>query len=133
LDIYVAIAKFDPEDTDTKIPMSSGDRIQVVTKTDQSWWYVVNNDTNKCGYVPADFLKRFNEAGVPRSRTITNDVMGFAASLLPVIYHSTKISNEALPLYEYISVSSYETDDDRQISFPDGAVMTILEKSEDGQ
>lgn len=53
-------------------------------------------------------------------------MLGFATSL-------------ALPLdqvdleLKYIAVDSYQSDDFRQLSFPEGAIIVVVEKTDDGE
>ena len=63
------------------------------------------------------------------SPTDTRDILGFVFSLT----HDQEATPTVAPVLSYTALDNYETDDTRQLSFPIGAVLTIIEKSEDGK
>ena len=93
------------------------------------WWFVYKNEGDECGYVPASFLKKLGDSEAPMSPTDTRDILGFVFSLT----HDQEATSTVAPVLSYTALDDYETDDTRQLSFPVGAVLTIIEKSEDGK
>ena len=81
---------------------------------------------------------------MPLSPTTVSDVLGFVGSLRQISLnnsysHTAESDSHAtsvvpsLMLLEYIAIDDYETDDSKQISFPERAILTVIEKSEDGK
>ena len=89
------------------------------------WCYAskVENPT-ECGWVPLGYLKKTSEDELLKS--VSNDNLGFVSSV-------ALDSHEVAPSLKYIAIDSYSTTDARQISFPEGATLVVVEKSEDGE
>ena len=89
------------------------------------WIYVSKVDSpTECGWVPLSFLKKTSEDELLKS--VSNDNLGFLSSV-------ALESQEVDPSLKYIAIDSYSTTDPRQISFPEGAILIVVEKSEDGE
>ena len=93
------------------------------------WWFVYKTEGDECGYVPASFLKKLGDPEALMSPTDTRDILGFVFSLT----HDQEATPTIAPVLSYTALDNYKTDDTRQLSFPVGAVLTIIEKSEDGK
>lgn len=102
------------------------------------------DDGDGCGYVPSSFLRRIGDLAIT-SLIETRDILGFIGSLEPVPRrethtHTTKTESHTNRMespnidqnFEYVAIDSYQSSDTRQLSFHEGAVLAIIEKSEDG-
>ena len=89
------------------------------------WCYVSKvENPNECGWVPLSFLKKTSEDELLKS--VSDDNLGFVSSV------ALKLQ-EVDPSLKYVAIDSYSSTDSRQISFPEGAVLIVVEKSEDGE
>ena len=81
----------------------------------------------KTGYVPASFLKkRPDDPRITDPSEAEEEMLGFVCSIaLPLA--------DIDPTLKYIAIDKYESEDPRQLCFPEGAIVVVVEKSEDGQ
>ena len=91
------------------------------------WWYVQKIDSGECGYIPASFIKKIGDPELLESPVDTSEILGFVTS---VVFSPQDIDID--PSLKYIAIDDYDTKDERQLSFTEGAVLVIVEKSEDG-
>ena len=104
------------------------------------WWYVFKTDPDQpdCGYVPSSFLKPIGSPDIPSDPQHVKDCLGFVVSN---IFDSTSNPDETESpntslvetFMKYVAIDSYESKDERTLSFPDGAILIIIEQSEDGE
>jgi hypothetical protein len=106
---YRAAADYDGEN-DEEVSFKVGDEVDVMTKTDSGWWYVCVNDNLK-GWAPATYLEPVN-----------------------VIEEKNKMmdTTEDSDNEKYVSTGEYLGQDEDEISFPEGVIVTVLHKYMDG-
>ncbi len=95
-------------------------------------------ESGECGFVPASYIKKVGDPDIPDA-PIDMTVLGFATSVVlnddtdqatptPSSVRDANIN----PDLKYSAICEYETTDSRQLSFPEDAVIAIIDKSEDG-
>ena len=79
------------------------------------------------GYVPASYLKiRPDDPRITDPSEAEEEMLGFVSSLaLPLA--------DIDPALKYVAIDTYNSEDPRQLCFPEGATIVVVEKSEDGQ
>lgn len=152
--VYIAIADFEAA-SEEQLSMKISDNVKAIQKNESGiilhynmsrlismslgWWFVQHVETDKYGYVPASFLRKIGEPGGGEplaSSSSTSDVLGFVGSLKQTPINGTtepESHTTDLNLLEYVAIDDYNTEDTRQVSFPEGAVLIVIEKSEDGK
>lgn len=91
------------------------------------WCFVCKADRSDIGgYVPASFLKKVEDPSESE-----DEILGFPSPTSTT--SSSFTSDDQDPDSQYIAVQAYHTEDSSQLSFPTGAIMDILEKSDDGK
>lgn len=91
------------------------------------WWFVCKaDDVSKIGYVPASFLKKAPDDIRINNLDEVDKMLGFVSSVaLPM--------DEIDPELKYIAIDTYQSADSSQLCFPEGAILVVVEKTEDGQ
>lgn len=114
------------------------------------WWFVQKIETGECGFVPSSFIKKVGDPSIPHV-PIDTSVLGFVTSTCIVskslsgnqslttisyqhednddVIHDSIINTDMM----YMSIYQYKASDPAQLSFPEGAEIVIIDKSEDGQ
>ena len=94
----------------------------------QGWWYVCRSEkSSDAGYVPATFLKkRPDDPRITEATEAEEEMLGFATSL------ALSLDEVDLEL-KYVAVDSYQSDDFRQLNFPEGAIIVVVEMTDDGE
>ena len=102
------------------------------------WWYVQKVESGECGFVPASYIKKVGDPDIPDA-PIDMTVLGFATSVVlkddtdqATPTPSSVRDGNINPDLNYTTICEYDTTDSRQLSFPEDAVITIIDKSEDG-
>ena len=88
------------------------------------------NGEEEIGYVPGDFLKRFDPAqsGDENSIEVRKKYLGFVSSAAM----TDSVTAEVDSALKYVATEDYQSDDPRQLCFSEGTVLIVVEKSEDG-
>ena len=89
-----------------------------------------NGREEEIGYVPGDFLKRFDPAqsGDENSIEVRKKYLGFVSSAAM----TDSVTAEVDSALKYVATEDYQSDDPRQLCFSEGTVLIVVEKSEDG-
>ena len=83
--------------------------------------------STEAGYVPATFLKkRPDDPRITEATEAEEEMLGFATSL------ALSLDQVDMEL-KYIAIDSYQSDDFRQLTFPKGAIIVVVEMTEDGE
>lgn len=101
-----------------QLPITKGDIVQVIRKDDSGWWMVCSK--NKVGWVPKSYLRPSSKMESPDEEE-DDDGIGLS------IPGGKVIASE-----EYQAIDDYEADDEAQVSFKEGDVVTVIDKEEDG-
>ena len=102
----------------------------------KGWWYVCRTDPDRpdCGYVPSSFLKPIGSADIPLDPQQVKDCLGFVTS--NVFDFTSDSESPAASLMgtfiKFVAIDAYESTNEVTLSFPDGAILTVIEQSEDG-
>ena len=102
--------------------------IIIISLLSLGWWYVCRLDKpSETGYAPSSFLKkRPDDPRINELAEAEEKMLGFVGSMaLPL--------DQVDPELKYQTIDSYQTDDDRQLNFPEGAILVVVECSEDGE
>ena len=103
------------------------------------WTFVQKTESGECGYVPASFIKKAGDPTIPDASIDVGSVLGFLTSVgvNGALENGTAQASNPESFdhssLQYVAICEYETADERQLSFPEGAVILVIDKSEDGQ
>lgn len=91
--------------------------MQVIRKDDSGWWMVCSN--GKVGWVPKSYLRPTSKMESPDEE----DDTGIGLSIP---------EGKVIAVEEYRAIDDYDADDEAQVSFKEGDVITVIDKEEDG-
>ena len=118
---YVATSDFQGEEDSAQLSVKAGDIIKVLNKDDSGWWMVVRED--EAGWVPSSYLKVDTE---PTRSTSSDEEDSDTIGLnIPKI----KVTDTE----DYRAIYDYEGEEDSQVSFKEGDIITVVDKEEDGE
>ena len=93
-----------------------------------------NIETGECGFVPSSFIKKVGDPSIPEA-SIDTEVLGFVTSIVSPDTDHLRPQDDSDAIntdLKYRAVCDYETSDVRQLSFLEGAMVIVIDKSEDG-
>lgn len=91
-----------------------------------------------CGYVPSSFLRPLGSSDTPPDPQRVKDCLGFIVSNVfdsAPDSDNTELPNTSLAetFMKYVAIDSYVSNSETTLSFPDGAIVIVIEQSEDGE
>ena len=92
--------------------------MQVVRKDDSGWWMVCSK--GKVGWVPKSYIRPTSQMESPDDDD-DDDSVGLSVP-----------GGKVIASEEYRAIDDYNADDDAQVSFKEGDVITVIDKEEDG-
>ena len=121
-DSYMASSDFEGDSKNTQLTLKTGDSVQVICKDESGWWMATDGEST--GWVPSDFLQPVSESTTSDSsgEEDNDDVIGLNIPGGRVIHTE-----------EYLAIDNYEAEDDSQVSFKEGCLITVVDKEEDGE
>ncbi len=84
----------------------------------------------KVGYIPGDFLKKYDRAG--NGGEEEDSVRHYLGFVSPAALAESSKTEEVDSMLKYVTIEDYSSDDPRQLCFTEGTQVIVIEKSEDG-
>ncbi len=98
----------------------------------KGWWMVsqspeCENGEERVGYIPGDFLKRYD----PTQNVDEDSIKNYLGFVSPAALTDSARADVDSAL-KYVAIEDYTSDDPRQLCFTEGTQVIVIEKSEDG-
>ena len=114
---YEVTKDFEAQANSKQLSLKKGDIIQIIRKDDSGWWMGTNG--KEAGWVPAGFM-RLQSLNV--SSDDDDDTIGLNLS-----------NGKVIDTEEYKAIDDFEAEEDSQVSFKEGDIITVVDKEEDGK
>lgn len=114
---HVVLKDFEGEGC-KQLPITKGDIVQVIRKDESGWWMV--SSKNKVGWVPRSYIRPTSRVESP-DEDEEDDGIGLS---IP--------GGKVITTEDYQAIDDYEAEDEAQVSFKEGDVVTVIDKEEDG-
>lgn len=116
---HVVLRDFEGEGC-KQLSITKGDIVQVIRKDDSGWWMV--SSKNKVGWVPQSYIRPTSRLDSPDEEDEEDDGIGLS---IP--------GGKVITTEDYQAIDDYEAEDEAQVSFKEGDVVTVIDKEEDGK
>jgi uncharacterized protein YgiM (DUF1202 family) len=115
---YIVTKNFEGEADSKQLSLKKGDTIQIIRKDDSGWWMGTNG--KMAGWVPPSYLRPASTL-MESPDEEDSDVIGLN---IP--------GGKVIDTEEYKAIDDFEAEEDSQVSFKEGDIITVVDKEEDG-
>ena len=116
---YIVTKNFEGEADSKQLSLKKGDTIQIIRKDDSGWWMGTNG--KMAGWVPPSYLRPASTL-MESPDEEDSDVIGLN---IP--------GGKVIDTEEYKAIDDFEAEEDSQVSFKEGDIITVVDKEEDGE